>query len=179
MITYPVDPASRWSVLQVSTQQIIIRNAVWPRADGGPIEGMDPDYVYLLQSTDAKPDYDSRLYQLTSTEVVDVPANTIRRTWATAPRTLEDRLTAAENVEAEELMRHIKLERELVETRLMVTAILQHISGLQLPPKVQAMADAYKAKGVKLWKNRDHLKVITAAIQAGQDPDLDTGWEAL
>ena len=178
MITYPVDPASRWAVFQVSTQQIIIRNAVWPVADGGPIPGLDPDYVYLLQITDTKPDYDSRLYQLVADEEVDVAANTIRRTWSTAPRTLEDRLTAAENVEAEELMRHIKLERELVETRLMVTAILQHISGLQLPPKVQAMADAYKAKGVKLWKNRDRLKAITTDIQEGKDPDLDTGWEA-
>lgn len=178
MITYPVDPASRWSVLQISTGQIISRNNVWPVHDGGPIPGLDPDYVYLLQSADAQPDYDSRLYQLQSTEVVDVAANTIQRTWDTVARPLDERLTAAENVEAEELKRHIKLEREALETRLMVAAILNYISGLQFPPKVQTMADDYKAKGVKLWKNRDRLKAIVTAIQAGQDPDLDTGWEA-
>lgn len=178
MITYPVAPESRWSILQVSTSQIIARNVPWPRADGGAIEGLDPDFVYLLQSTDAKPDYDSRLYQLESTEQVDIEANTIRRTWGTTKRPLEDRLAAAENVEAEELSKHIKLEREVIETRLMVTALLNYIDGLQFPPKVKAMADAYKAKGTKLWKNRDRLKAIVTAIQADQDPDLESGWEA-
>lgn len=178
MITYPVDSASRWSVFQVSTQQIIIRNAVWPRTDGGPIEGLDPDFVYLLQATDAKPDFDSRLYQLQSTEEVNVSANTVRRMWATVKRPLDERLAAAENVEAEELSRHIKLEREVIETRLVVTALLNYIDGLQFPPKVKTMADAYKAKGIKLWKNRDRLNALVTAIQAGQDPDLESGWEA-
>jgi len=179
MITYPVDTENtRWSVLQLSTGEIVGRNKTWPRADGGEIVGLDPDYVYLLQVEAARPDYDSRLYSLVGTETVDADANEIRKTWETVKRPTEEQVIAAENVEAQELAKHISLEREAMETRLMVGAILNYIDGLQMPTKVQAAADEYKAKAIKLWKNRDRLEAIIAAIEAGEEPDLDAGWEA-
>lgn len=178
MITYPVDVVNtRWAVYQVSTGQVIGRNKKWPVLDGSEIPGQDPDFVYLLHINDAQPDYDARLYFLNGNETVDVSANEIRLSWTANRRPLEERIVAAENVEADEMTKHISLEREAMETRLMVSAILNYISGLQMPPKVQAMADAYKAKGIKLWKNRDRLNAIITAIESNQDPDLDTGWE--
>lgn len=177
MITYPVSPDSRWSVLQLSTGEIIARNLAWPRADGAAIVGGDPDHVWLMQVTATQPAYDSRLYSLQTTETVDADANEIRRTHKAMKRPVDERKVAAENVEVIEFAKHISIEREVIETRLMVAAILQYLDGLQMPPKVQAMADDYKAKGIVLWKNRDRLKAILAAIEADDDPDLDAGWE--
>jgi hypothetical protein len=142
------------------------------------IQGQDPDFVYLLQLTTADPDYDSRLHQLVAQETVDELANEIRRAWTTQPLPAEDRTLAAQNTEAQEFLRHVRLEREAIETRLMVASLIMFMDGLQLPTKVRAFADAYKARGVKLWKNRDRLAAILKDIEDGKDPDLDAGWEA-
>ena len=179
MISYPVNVQdSRWAVYQVSTSEIIGRNKRWPVADGGEIPGLDPDYVYLLQTEDARPDFDSRVYRIEGNETLDVPNNTLNRSWTTIKRDVEEIKTAAENAEAQELNRHISLEREAMETRLMVGAILSYIEGLALPPKAQAAADNYKAKAVKLWANRDRLNAILAEIDADGEPDMDAGWTA-
>ena len=88
-IQYPVDVVnSRWAVLQVSTGQIVARDRTWPRLDGEAIQGQDPDFIYLLQTATAIPDYDSRLFILQSDELVDAAANTISRTWSTEPRSV-------------------------------------------------------------------------------------------
>ena len=177
-ITYPVPADSKWAVYQISTEQIIARRKQWPVGDGSEIVGLDPDYVYLLEQSDARPDFDSRIYRIEGTDVLDVAGNTLTRTWQTIKRVDDEIKVAAENVEAQELSKHISLEREAVETRLMVGAILQYIEGLQMPPKVDAAATVYKDKAVKLWKNRDRLKAIIAEIEAGTEPDMDSGWEA-
>lgn len=180
MITYPVDvDNTRWAVLQLFTGEIIARHKQWPRANGGEIQGQDPDYVYLLQSSTAKPDYDSRLYTLEGTETVDVPNNTIITTWATPKRSLEEQLIAAENEEAARLSALVKVEREVIETRLMVGAILAYIvDAQQFPPKVQTMAENYVIKAMKVWNNRDRLDQILDDINHGLEPDLDAGWES-
>lgn len=177
-ITYPVPPESRWAVLRLSTGEIVSRNKPWPRADGQPIEGLDPDYVYLRHVTAARPDYDSRYYVLQGTETVDAEANELRLSWETVKRPTEELVAVAENVEAQKLQNFVRLEREAIETRLIVAAILAYIvDAQQFPPKVQTMAQEYVAKGTKIWKNRDRLKAIIADIQLGLEPDLDAGWE--
>lgn len=177
MITYPVPEGSKWAVYQFSTGQIISRYNNWPRSDGMEIQGQDPDYVMLMHVDSTPPDYDSRLYSLQGTETVDVDGNELRKTWQAIKRPVEEQKVAAENVEQQQLSKFVRLEREAIETRLMVTAILNYIDGLVMPPKVQAMADAYMALGVKIWKNRDRLNEILTAIENNQEPDLDAGWE--
>ena len=179
MITYPVSPDSRWSVLRISTGEIVGRNKAWPVADGTEIQGADPDYVYLLQSEDAQPDYDSRLYVLSSQEVVDVPANTIQTTYSTAKRPKPERVTAAENEEAAQVDKHFPLEKITRETAMMVGLIYHYaIDGQAIPPRFQGFAEDYRNKVKdKLLKNRDRLQAILADIEADNDPDLDAGWE--
>lgn len=177
MITYPVPADSKWATYRLSTGQIVSRNQNWPVEGGGPIEGQDPDYVMLMHVSSAVPNYDSRLYYLHTVEIVDVDNNELRSTYSTVKRPVDEQKVAAENVEQEQLGLQLRLEREAVQTRLMVAAILNYIDGLVMPPKVQAMADEYKALGVKLWKNRDRLNEIFTQIDADQEPDLDSGWE--
>lgn len=188
MITYPVDVTNtQWAVFQISTAQVIARRQQWPRSDGGEIQGLDPDYVYLLHVDDAEPNYDSRLYQLVGTETIDVPSNELRLSWATQERPLEEQLQAVENREAEQLESVVqKLAREALETRLIVGAIIKYaLNNQTFPPVVQNRMDDYEAKAVKVWDNR---QVALAKIQAITDhaadpqtnplPDLDADWTA-
>jgi len=176
-ISYPVDvDNTRWAVLYLPTGQIIGRNKVWPVLDGSEIPGLEPEYVYLLQISSAKPDYDSRYYTLDGVEVVDAENNELRTTWSAVKRPTEEQVAAAENVEAEHFTNLVRAERELIETRLMVGAILAYVVDQQsFPPKVRNAAEAYIAKATKVWQNRDRLQEILDGIQLGEEPDLDTG----
>jgi len=176
-INYPVPPEARFTIYDKSINSIIARNQRWPRADGMEIEGLANNIVYLQETTDAKPDFDSRLYRLEQNETLDVPNNTATKTWTSVARSVEERVVSAENKEVEELGKHIDLNRTIIETQLVVTAILNHIGGLQLPPKVTKFVDQYEATGIKIWRNRDRLKSILKEINDGLDPDLDAGWE--
>lgn len=179
-ITYPVDvDGTQWAVLDLDSGEVITRNRAWPVADGGPIPGLASNIVYLLQVTDTQPQYDSRVYTLTSTETVDAERNELRKTWTTARRPTEEIEVAAANREMEEVERQgIDLAREAIETRLMVGALIQFaVDGQTLPPKVRAYADRYKHKAVRLWTNRDRLNALLTAIEQGEEFDLDAGWE--
>lgn len=178
-ITYPVNvEQTRWAVYQVSIGTIVARNKVWPVIDGGPIQGQDPDFIYLLQVDSTIPDYDSRLYNLVGVEVIDVPNNELITNWSTEALPLEEQIVAAENEEASKLSLITKLTREAVETRLIVGAILNYIvDAQQFPPKVQTLADKYIIKAVKVWNNRNRLEEIVDDLNNGLSPDLDAGWE--
>lgn len=178
MITYPVDVLNtRWAVLQLSTGEIVARNKVWPVANGGEIEGLDPDFVYLLHITATKPDYDSRMYTLSGTETVDAEANEIRVAWQTVKRPTEELIAAALNEEGLRLADLTDLQREAVLNRLMIGALLSAaIDNNAPPPKVVALARDYIAKTVKIWQNRDRVDEIIAQIGQDIEPDLDAGW---
>ena len=178
-ITYPVDSESRWATYHEPTGEIVARNKPWPVADGSAIVGQDPDYIMLMHVNDTPPAYDARLYILESSEGVDTEANVIHKTYDTTARSIEERTIAAQNEEANQLGTHASLVREAIKTRLMVGAILAYVADAQaFPPKVETMSVKYKDTAVKLWANRDRLDEIIAAIENGEDPDLDAGWAA-
>jgi len=179
-ITYPVDVVNtRWAVLDTNSGEIIARQRTWPVADGSEIPGLASNIVYLLHVSDAVPQYDGRVFVLHSTETIQPAASRITKSYAAVRRPNDDISVAAKNREMEEIERHtIDLAREVLETRLLLTALIQYaIDGQDLPPKVKDFADDYKAKGVKLWKNRDRLKALLLAIEGNEDFDLDAGWE--
>lgn len=178
-ISYPVDVANtQWATLQLSTGEVLSRRKQWPRSDGAEIAGLDPDFVMLLHVDATPPQYDSRLYILETVETVDAESNEIRRTYRTVKRPVEEQKTAAENVETQQLSQFFRLERQMLETTLMLGAVMKFaINQEQLPNKIATQAQAYINKAVKLWKNRDRLEAIVTSIENGEEPDLDTGWE--
>lgn len=176
-ITYPVSPDSKWTIYDTDASAIIDRNQDWPREDLMEIQGLPANIVYLEQTQDTPPTVDNRLYRLEQNETLDIPNNTVTKTWQSVARSVEERVVSAENKEVEELGKHVAINRTVIETQLVVGAILNHIGGLQLPPKVTQFVDAYEARAIKIWKNRDRLNSILAEIANGGDPDLDAGWE--
>ena len=175
-ISYPVDVENtKWAVYDTDTNAIISRNNRWPRADGGEIVGADERYVHLLQTSTERPGYDGRLYVLQSVETPDVDANTLHTTYNAVRRDLDARKQAAENEENRRLENIVgDLAKEAIQTRLMLGAIVAYsVDGETMPAKIRSMADDYKAKAVRLWRNRDRLQEILAQIENAEDPDLD------
>lgn len=187
MITYPVNVSNtKWAVIRQSTGEIISRNQTWPRSDGGEIQGLDPDYVYLLDvrflspshpQYVAQPNYDSRLYYLMATETPNIPNNILNLQWSAVKRDVDEQIESALNKEAEIVNSLIDVSREVIETRLAVSAILTQLSGQNLPQKVQEFVTNYRNKGVKIWNNRQRLNEILADINASNEPNLDAGWD--
>lgn len=179
-ITYPVDVENtRWAIIDTDSAEIIVRNSTWPVADGGPIVGLAPNLVMLMHVDEVVPAYDSRVFVLNSTEIVDVPNNELRKTHTAVRRDTEELLIVAENVESEQLAQIVQLQKEAIQTRLALGAVIKFaLKGQTFPAKVQAIMDAYEDKAVKVWQNRDRLVELKASIQAGDDFDLDAGWVA-
>jgi hypothetical protein len=178
-ITYPVDRENtRWALYRQSTGEIVDRNMIWPEADGNPVPGLDPDFVFLLQSEDTRPEYDGRLYRLVSTETVDVAENSLRTTHAPQKRPLPERKTAADNTAAEQFFRHFASERVALDTALALGIVIAFtVDGASVPPRFRTFLDKYKDRvQAKILPNYDRLLEIVAQIEADEDPDLDAGW---
>ena len=90
-ITYPVPPDTRWATWSISEAIIKQHNKPWPRADGGEIQGQDPDIVPLLEVDVPAPAYDAATQKIQrGTPVVDVPANEHRHDWDIIELTQEE-----------------------------------------------------------------------------------------
>ena len=90
-ITYPVSADSKWSVYQISTQQVIASSQPWAVADGGEIVGLDADYVYLLEVTEAKPTYSTDTHKLVKDAVnYDTINNTATTSWSVVALSAEE-----------------------------------------------------------------------------------------
>lgn len=187
-INYPVNISNtKWAVIRQSTGEIISRNQTWPRSDGQEIQGLDPDYVYLLDvrflpsshpQYVAQPNYDSRLYYLVATETPNIPNNVLNLQWSSVKRGIEEQTESALNKETEVLSSIIDFSREIIETRLAVSAILTQLSGQNLPQKAVTFVNDYRQKGIKIWNNRGRLSEILNEINNSIEPNLDAGWDA-
>lgn len=186
-LSYPIDVSNtRWAVIKQSTGEIISRNQVWPRPDGEAIQGLDPDFIYLLDvrflpsshpEYVSSPNYDSRLYYLQSIETPNIPDNILELSYQAVKRDEEEQVESAKNKELEELINQIDISREMIETRLAISALATLANGQNLPSKTVNFLSGYREKGVKLWNNRGRLEEILADIQSGIEPNLDAGWE--
>ena len=179
-ITYPVDVQNtKWSLYQVDTAEILPPlHRTWPIADGSEIPGLDENLVYLLETSDASLDADRRLYTIVTTKNIDAAANVIHTSFETEKRPVDEIITAIENEEMSQLGKHVSIVRELIRTRLAVSAIFEFVEGQAYPPKVQVMVDKYKASGVKLWKNSDRKDALKDDAANDRDVLIDEGWEA-
>lgn len=176
MITYPVSPTARFSVLQISTGQIIARNNPWPVADGTAIPGLDPDYVYLEQVSDTAPDYDSRLFSLQSAEVVDADEQEIRTVWTMVDLDINDVQVNLANVEIAKLEDQVP-DREFKKMVILALATLfRQVANQALTNRELRVKERVLARGRAVWDNDQRHANLKTAVLAGQKPDLDTGW---
>ena len=179
MITYPVSPQSRWSVLQLSTGQIVARNKPWPTIDRMAIPGLDPDYVYLEQVTDTRPDYDYRLFSLQAVEVIDPAQQEIRTTWQTTLLDINDVQTNLANVEIAELEKQIPENQFRKMVILGLSTLFRQVANQELTAREIRLKRRILTKGRAAWVNDQRLADLRAAVATGNSPDIDAGWSEI
>lgn len=176
-------------LVRKSTKQII-KEDLYPRADMSPIEGLDPDYEWLVKNIPfAEPDYDSRIY-LMATNFPDLANLAIfgehpnyvglreyRITYTPERRADLDIIRSIENAEkaANELVFSEAVHKE--EMAFMVNSVHKDAKGLSLTTDEQDQIDKLALVTVALAKNKDNKDNKIIQVEAGQVPNIDLGWE--
>lgn len=178
MITYPRNTDAKYVIYNTATQQIIKRNADYPRADGAEISGLDPDLVYLEQKdTLILPDYDPRYFVKVTTETPKVDDGDWEIKETTQKRDIEQIQASIENAEAEANERLLPFNKQMKALVLGQAVLFRMLDSQNLNSKEQAIRDECIALGVKVWKNDANLRKKINDIAKDNEPDIDEGWE--
>jgi len=176
-------------LIRKSTKEII-KHDLYPRADMQPVEGIDPDYEWLIKHIPfAEPDYDSRIF-IMETQLPDLNflddfqehpqyegVREYRITYNPIKRSSDEIIMAIENAEKEANSAAWSEATHKDETLLMINSVRKEASGASLTTDEQTHIDRLAAINVKLAKNLDTKNIKIAQVQNGQEPNINEGWE--
>jgi hypothetical protein len=176
-------------LIRKSTKQII-KEAVYPNADISPVVGLDPDYEWLVKHVPfAEPDYDSRLY-IMQTVLPDMAAldsfinhpsyagvREYRITYNPQKRTDADIIRSIENAEKEANNLVFSEAAHKDEFVFMMNSVYKDGKGSGLTAQEQDQIDKLAIVTVQLAKNKDAAAIKIAQVIAGNEPNIDEGWE--
>lgn len=179
------------AVLVRRSTKEIIKHGEYPRADMLPVEGLDPDYEWLIKHTPfAEPDYDPRIYIMVTNlpNLEDLASfqehplypgiKEYRITYTPEKRSNEEIIISIRNAEKE--------ANDLIWTEgehkdkmmLMMNASTKAASGAQLNSFEQSLLVDMNTIAEKLSKNEDNRNILVAQVNANQEPNIDSGWES-
>lgn len=182
-IDYAVD---RFAVYQVSTSTYTALNAPWPRPDGGPIVGGNPDFRYFKKVTGTAPPIDHRFTLTTTWESVNAspaapeghPYGTYEQAFAVTKLPIADLKAQVET----EFQRQVSLliPATAVPSELATTldAVVRKQDGAVLTDKQQGKRTQAKSIGDQLTVLEARRDELLAAIDADEDYDITEGWGA-
>ncbi|MEZ0390420.1 MAG: hypothetical protein ACAI34_25295 [Verrucomicrobium sp.] len=175
-----VNGRKQYVLQRVSTQEIIKRGAQYPTAeDGGAIAGLDPDLRYLEMWRDVRPDEDPRVWIVSTAEAVEEVESLLvfHMTYVTTRRSSNDIKNAAKNVESAKNQEHIATS-ELLKLSVIGQGILfKRLANQTLTVPEEAVRTRIVEAASALRGNDARLTAIIEAVEAGDDVDLDSGWQ--
>lgn len=176
-------------LIRKSTKQII-KEAIYPRSDMSAIEGMDPDYEWLVKYIPyAEPLFDSRIYvmatnlpDLAGLESFEQHPNYVglreyRITYTPERRPDADIIRSIENAQKEANNGVFSEAVHKDEFAFMLNSIHKDAKGQILTIEEQDQIDKLAIVTVNLAKNADAAENKIAQVTAGQVPNIDEGWE--
>lgn len=176
-------------LVRKSTKQII-KEDVYPRADMQPVQGLDPDYEWLIKYTPyAEPPYDSRIYIMDEKtpvdgELLECPEHpnypglkAFTKIYTPVRRPNSDIIRSIENAkkEANNLVNAEAVHKE--EFAFMMNSIYKDAKGQILTVEEQDKIDKLLLMNVALAKNEDTAANKLIQVTEGQVPNIDEGWE--
>jgi hypothetical protein len=176
-------------LIRKSTKQII-KEDLYPRMDMEPVQGMDPDYEWLIKHIPfEEPPYDPRIY-IMSTQLPDLTfldefqnhpeysgLREYRITFSPEKRPNEDIIRSIENVEKEANNMVFSEAVHKDEMAFMLNSVHKDAKSLELTVQEQEQIDKLSLVTVALAKNKDNAAIKIAQVLAGQEPNIDLGWE--
>lgn len=172
-------------IIKKDTGEIINYNADYPRADFQPLIGADPNEEYLKKYIPSKPGvFDSRIFKKVETQTVtNIPHPELEQfnqyliEYDVVKRDPEEILISIDNEETN-IKSELLSSPDVMETILMMlTALWNNDKKLILTPLEEAAVGSIIDLNVKLLKNKDEKLIKKAQVLAGQEPNLDEGWE--
>lgn len=186
--TTGIDPTiDRFAIWRVSTSSYINLNATWPRVDGGPINGLNPDLKYYKRVNSEAPDADHRFTVQSTWDKVDSdPVPPEGHPVGEYTQVFElVKLPAADlklQVDAE-FQRQVRLQFPDSENPATIIeaagVIARKQSGTPITEAQQALLDSFIGTEDKIGQMRDRQLALYAAIDADEDYDITDGWVAL
>ena len=176
-------------LIRKSTKQII-KEDVYPNADMQPVQGMDPDYEWLVKNVPfAEPPYDPRIY-IMATNLPDLAfledfeehpsypgLREYRITFSPEKRPNEDIIRSIENAEKEANNLVFSEAVHKDEMAFMLNSVHKDAKSLELTSAEQDQIDKLAIVTVALAKNKDNAAIKIAQVLANQEPNIDLGWE--
>lgn len=183
--TTGIDPeVDRFAIYRESTSEYLNMNAKWPRVDGGPIEGGNPDYKYYKRVSAERPDVDHRYTVATTWGKVEADPTPAE---GHPSGTYEEQHTATK-LPAEDLKLQVETEFQRQLQVLFPTsndpsvlieaadAITRKQNGAALTTAQQAVLDTVTSVGDAVAQLRARQAELNDAIDDDEDYDLTTGW---
>lgn len=173
----------RFVIFRVSTQQYTNMNATWPRTDGGPLVGANPDFEYYKKVDTPSPDIDHRFSRTTTfgrkaiepKPDVGFPMGTWEATYDLVKLPLADLLAQIET----EYQRQVRMqfpETENPSTIIDVGGILiKQQAGAVLTEAETATIAAFVGVRDKIAQLAQRKAELDSAATADEDYDL-TVW---
>jgi len=176
-------------LIRKSTKQII-KEDVYPNTDMQPVQGMDPDYEWLVKNIPyAEPAYDSRIF-IMATNLPDLAGlesfgehpsypgiREYRITYSPEKRPNEDIIRSIENAEKEANNGVFSEAVHKDQMAFMLNSVHKDAKSLELTAEEQDQIDKLAIVTVNLAKNKDNAAIKIAQVNAGQEPNIDSGWE--
>jgi hypothetical protein len=182
-----IDPAvDRFVIKLVSTGQVINHNAVWPRSNGGAIEGGNPDYQYYKRVNNTPPDIDHR-YELATEDVFTLlspvpaeglPVGTFGTTYTPVKLPLNTLLAQIETAFQQQVRQQFPDTENPATLLLAAKALAKRQEGGVLTVDEEASLNAVTAVGDAVDQLVAARKVFMDAAEADEDYDL-TVWPVL
>ena len=176
-------------LVRKSTKQII-KEDVYPNTDMQPVQGMDPDYEWLVKNIPfAEPPFDSRIYIMV-TQLPDLAfledfeehpsypgLREYRITYSPEKRPNEDIVRSIENAEKEANNLVFSEAVHKDEFAFMLNSVRKEGKNLDLTEEEQLQISKLESVTVQLAKNKDTASIKIAQVEANQEPNIDLGWE--
>lgn len=150
-----------------------------------PVIGLDPNLEILVKRTPfGVPAHDTRLKVLvTSQNLLDqfdaeYPTQRIwQTTYSLQDRSPEEKCESVCELENDANYKVFPNKKQLKFLTLALAIIDRKADGLTITAKQQGILDKLQTKAQKFWTNHLLCADKKAAITAGQECDLDAGWE--
>ncbi len=174
----------RFMLYRMSTAQIVNMNAAWPRTDGGPLVGANPDLRYFKRVTSQRPDVDHRytvttewtIHQIEPLPNESLPAGEYRESHEPV-KLSNDELKA--QIETE-FQRQVALQFPSSQNPALLLqaadVIVRRQSGATLTDAQQAVLDAITPIGDALTQLVARRDALLASVDANEDYDITQGW---
>lgn len=178
------------SVLIRKSTKEIIKHDFYPRSDMQPVQGLDPDYEWLIKHIPfAEPPYDPRIYimvtQLPDLQFLDEfqehPSYSglreYRITFSPEKRSNDEIIMAIENAEksANDIVFSESEHKDAFS--LMLSTVRKDAKNIELTADEQLRLEKVDSVAEKISKNRDNASIKIAQVLANHEPNIDEGWE--